>query len=86
VVFVTDRSKRFLGTVRRWIGGGAVDAAAALLLMFADFEIGVRNGRFHFAMGARSTGVDAGQFDDSNQALSVGEFAAIQRDYFELTR
>lgn len=85
VVFVTDRGGWFAGRSWRWVVGGVAAAAAVALMALVDFEVGVRGGRFHFAAGARGTDVERAAFDE-DRPLTVREFAAIQGEYFDLTR
>jgi hypothetical protein len=85
VVFVTDRSRRFSRTTLRVAFGGAIAAAAALLLMFADFEVGIRDGRFHFTAGKRQSSPDS-LVQESDRPLTVREFSEIQGEYFDLTQ
>ena len=85
VVFVTDKSRRFSRTTWRIGVVSTLAVAAVLLLMFADFEIGVRDGRFHFAAGRSQASPDT-LIQVSDRPLTVGQFAAIQSEYFDLTR
>ena len=85
VVFVTDKSRRFSRTTWRIGVVSALAVAAVLVLMFADFEVGVRDGRFHFAAGRSPTSAEP-LVQESDRPLTVGEFAAIQGEYFDLTR
>jgi hypothetical protein len=85
VVFVADDHRRFSRTTWRMVVGGAVAAAAALLMMFGDFEVGVRGGRFHFSAGG-SASVQDTLSQHADRPLTVNEFAAVQKEYFELTK
>ena len=84
VVFVTDVSGRISRRSWRFITGGAVASAAVLIMMFADFEVGVREGRFHFAAGRNASSPDT--LNERDRTLTVSEFAQIQGEYFELTK
>jgi len=89
VVFVADRSRRLPPSVWRWASGVGVAAAAVLTVMFADFEVGVPYGRFHFIAGRRTSSADtlfAVSEQNPDRPLTVGEFVAVQNEYFELTR
>lgn len=86
IVFVTERNKVISRPMWRVAAGIAIAAAAVLVVMFADFEIGVRDGRFHFSAGGRVAASDSLQEKGSDRVLTVGEYAALQNEYFELTR
>jgi hypothetical protein len=85
VVFVTDRRRRFSRRSVRIAVGSLLAVAAVLALMFANVEVGVRDGRFHFVAGSRTTVIDT-LTSGSDRLLTVGEFATIQSEYFKLTR
>ena len=95
MVFMEDRQSIFqfnrIAHPYRW-AAAAIAIAAALVLAFLDFDIGIRNGTFHASIGFRAdeseqiAQTDTGRTEIRNIPVSREEFTAYQQDAFALTR